>query len=261
MRRSEPHITRLMQYGLIAQGHSLPKFGADGDWGDETQRAYDAYTARFKAPEKPTIINAVVDLSHHNRVADFNAAKADGIVGVIHKATQGFRYTDPKYESRRSKALDAGLLWGAYHFAVGGDGAAQADYFLKFVEPKENDLVVLDLENNPSGSSMTIDEAEEFVEYIHSSLRRWPGLYSGHYIKEKLGNNTDTILSNCWLWIAQYGERARVPSAWSTWTMWQYTDGAIGPEPHVVDGIGHCDRDMFNGNLDALKNLWISSEW
>ena len=45
MRRSEPHITKLVQYGLMAQGYSLPRFGADGDWGVETQRAYDAYIA------------------------------------------------------------------------------------------------------------------------------------------------------------------------------------------------------------------------
>lgn len=37
------------------------------------------------------IINVVVDLSHHNRVSDFNTVRADGIVSVIHKATQGFR--------------------------------------------------------------------------------------------------------------------------------------------------------------------------
>ena len=244
-----------MQHGLIAQGHSLPKFGADGDWGDETQAAYDAYVATITAPE-PTEINVVVDLSHHNRVADFNAAKADGIVGVIHKATQGFRFTDPKYQSRRRKALDTGLLWGAYHFGVGGDGVLQAEHFLSVVSPGPHDLLVLDLEDNPTGSSMTIDDAEEFVDHVHSVLGRWPGLYSGHYIKEKLGNRTDTNLANCWLWIAQYGPRARVPAAWSTWTMWQYTDGAIGPEPHSVEGIGHCDRDKFNGDFDALKGLW-----
>ncbi len=131
---------------------------------------------------------------------DFNAAKADGIFGVIHKATQGFRFTDPKYQSRSSKALDAGLLWGAYHFAVGGDGVGQAEHFLSVVNPGPNDLMVLDLENNRTGSSMTIDDAEEFVDHIHSATGQWPGLYSGHYIKEKLGSHTDTILANCRLW-------------------------------------------------------------
>jgi lysozyme len=38
--------------------------------------------------------------------------------------------------------------------------------------------------------------------------------------------------------------------------MWQYTDGAVGPEPHVVAGIGYCDRDKFNGDLTQLHKLW-----
>ena len=53
MQRSEPHITKLMQYGLIAQGYSLPSYGADGDWGDETQKAYDAYVAALVPPAPP----------------------------------------------------------------------------------------------------------------------------------------------------------------------------------------------------------------
>ena len=64
-------------------------------------------------------LNVVIDLSHFNNVTDFNAVKADGIVGVIHKATEGHGYTDPTYLSRRSQALAAGLWWGAYHFAHG----------------------------------------------------------------------------------------------------------------------------------------------
>jgi lysozyme len=38
--------------------------------------------------------------------------------------------------------------------------------------------------------------------------------------------------------------------------MWQYTNGAAGPQPHEVPGIGRCDRDQFNGDMDALKKLW-----
>jgi lysozyme len=74
-------------------------------------------------------INVVVDLSHHNEAVDFAKMKANGIVGVIHKATQGLTYVDKTYASRRSKAVDCGLLWGAYHFGVGGDGSDQASFF------------------------------------------------------------------------------------------------------------------------------------
>lgn len=204
-----------------------------------------------------TISNVVVDLSHHNRVADFRTVKADGIEAVIHKATQGFRYRDPKYADRRGRALGADLLWGAYHFGVSGDGIAQAEHFLAVVGPQAGDLLVLDFEPNPSGGDMTVDEAEDFVVHVYGVTGRWPGLYSGgYYLREKLRGDPDTILSNCWLWLAQWGPVPRIPGPWSTWVLWQYTDGAIGPEPHVVAGIGHCDRDKFNGDLDALGRFW-----
>jgi lysozyme len=203
-----------------------------------------------------SVLNVVVDLSHHNNIVDFETIKQNGILGVIHKATQGFSYSDPTYQDRRSQALEAGLMWGAYHFGVGGDGLVQAEHFLDFVKPDVNDLLVLDFEPNSQGSSMTLTEAEEFVTHVHDVTQCWPGLYSGHYVKELLSGHGNTILSNCWFWLAQYGTSPVVPPAWDDWTMWQYTDGAIGPEPHTVEGIGHCDRDKFNGDIEALKRLW-----
>jgi lysozyme len=202
------------------------------------------------------ILNVVVDLSHHNQTVDFKATKQDKILGIIHKATQGITYTDPTYQDRKNQAIEATLMWGAYHFGVGGDGIAQAKHFLKFVNPGPGDLLVLDLEENPQGTSMTLQEAEDFAAYIHDVTGCWPGLYSGNYIKEKLGNPANTILSNCWFWLAQYGSNPVVPKAWKNWTMWQYTDGIYGPEPHAVNGIGNCDRDKFNGSFIDLKTLW-----
>ena len=74
MKPSEPYITKLIQLGLISEGFELPEFGADGEWGYETRRAYDEYVVRFKT-EEIEIINCVVDLSHHNSVSDFNVVK------------------------------------------------------------------------------------------------------------------------------------------------------------------------------------------
>ena len=57
-------------------------------------------TAAIAAP-----LNVVVDLSHHNGDVDLQAAAVEGgIVGVIHKGTQGLTYTDPLYETNRKKA-------------------------------------------------------------------------------------------------------------------------------------------------------------
>lgn len=201
-------------------------------------------------------LNVVIDLSHFNEVSDFNVVKADGIVGVIHKATEGIRDVDPKYLERRGEALAAGLWWGAYHFATGDDAAMQADFFLTTVAPGPTDLIVLDFEQNPAGESMTLEGAEQFVTQVQAATGRWPGLYGGEYLKELLGENQNPTLSNCWFWLSEYGPEAHVPANWQEWTMWQYTDGTVGPEPHFVQGIGACDRDLFNGELDDLTRLW-----
>ena len=203
------------------------------------------------------VINAVVDISHHNGTKiDFAKAKADGIIGVIHKASQGQAGGDPMYGANRAKATAAGLLWGAYHFATGSDGVKQAVNFLDHVGNTKNVLLVLDFEPNPTGPSMSLEEARAFVTHVRGVTGVWPGFYSGHYIKQLLDTKKDPVLANCWFWLAQYGPTAVVPPAWPTWTMWQYTDGAIGPEPHSVKGIGLCDRDKFNGSEVQLRKLW-----
>lgn len=206
------------------------------------------------------VINVVIDISHHNGNIDFAAAKRDGIVGVIQKATQGQSGVDPTYETNRDKALREGLLWGAYHFGTGSDGLKQAENFLAVVgRDAKKTLMVLDFEPNLTGPSMTLEEARAFVTHIKEETGRVPGLYSGHYIKQLLGTNKDPILAQCWFWLAQYGPTPVVPANWPTWTLWQYTDGAIGPQPHTVQGVGRCDRDKFNGDEAKLRSFWVGS--
>lgn len=203
------------------------------------------------------VTNSVIDLSHHNGTnLNFAQAKADGILGVIHKATQGESYVDPTFAANRTAALNAGLLFGAYHFGTGANGISQAEQFLNTVAPDDKTVVVLDFEDNPTGGSMTLEEARAFVTHIHEKLDRWPGFYSGHTIKRALGTSVDPVLKNCWFWLAQYSSTAVVPPCWSKWTMWQYTDGGVGPQPHAVNGIGRCDREFYNGTATQLKNWW-----
>jgi lysozyme len=62
------------------------------------------------------LLNAVIDLSHYNTVTSFQQVGMAGIIGIIHKATEGMNFVDAKYDEHRAAALSAGLLWGAYHF-------------------------------------------------------------------------------------------------------------------------------------------------
>lgn len=205
------------------------------------------------------MINCVIDISHFNGPSlNFAKAKAAGILGTIHKATQGVSGADPMYAINRMKAQAEGLLFGAYHFAVGGDPKAQADHFLSVAKPDKNTLLVLDYEPNTQGRTMRLDEAVLFVTAIQEATGRWPGLYSGNLIKETFPRRIHPVLKNCWLWLAQYSAQpSNIPETWDDWTLWQYTDGAHGPGDHSVDGIGHCDRDQFNGDEAALRKFWV----
>lgn len=202
------------------------------------------------------MINAVIDLSHHNASVDFGKLAAAGIVGVLHKATQGASYVDPMYAARRSQARQAGLLWGAYHFGDGSDAATQAAHFLSTAAPDAGDLLALDVEQDTSGSSMTLAQAETFVQILSQQTPRWPGVYGGSYLKQLLGTSTGSPLGKCWLWISQYANQPSIAPLWPQWTLWQYTDGSVGPGPHSVDGVGNCDRDQFNGDLAGLRRWW-----
>ena len=53
-----------------------------------------------------------------SRVSDFAAVRRSGILGVIHKATEGGDFVDKSYAIRQPQAEQAGLLWGAYHFGT-----------------------------------------------------------------------------------------------------------------------------------------------
>jgi len=203
--------------------------------------------------------NIVVDLSHYNQSLDFAQIRSAGVLGIIHKATQGTLLVDPTYEAHEMEAIDHGLLWGAYAFGTGADGVEQAEHFLDFVQPDQNTLLALDFEANPQGPSMNLEEARGFVTHIRDATGNWPVLYSGYYIKQLLGVAMDPVLAQCAFWLSQYGPTAVVPLNWRTWTLWQYTDGAAGPKPRDVPGAGLCDRNYYNGEPADLSARWGTS--
>jgi lysozyme len=208
--------------------------------------------------------NGVVDLSHHNAVADWTALRRAGIAAVIHKATEGATFRDRTFRERRDRARAAGLLWGSYHFASGMPPAAQVANYLEWADPADDELIALDYEPSTAGATMTVFEMVEFVERIRAATGRIPVIYGGHLIREAAasiegpeGAAARSILARCPLWYARYApEPVGVPAIWPRWTLWQYTDGKAGPEPHAVAGLGPLDRDTFNGTEAELRAAW-----
>jgi GH25 family lysozyme M1 (1,4-beta-N-acetylmuramidase) len=202
---------------------------------------------------KPT----VTDLSHWNGAIDFAKVKAAGIQGVINKATEGTSVVDKTYASRRKAAAKAGLLWGAYHFANSSPVTAQVEHFLKVAAPDSNTLLALDWEPN-RGSTMSLDQAKEFLRLVYEKTGQRPVLYSGNLIKEVLGERADPFLSKHRLWLAQYGPKAKLPPGFSDYWLWQYTGDGIGNEPHSLDGVTSkvCDLNVFGGK--DLAKEWCT---
>lgn len=204
----------------------------------------------------------VVDLYHGNRVISFPRARADGILGVIHKATTGATGKDPKYAARRKAAMRAGLLWGAYHWGTAAPVERQVDNFLATAAPDEHTLVALDFEATP-GNQMTLDQAREFLVLIEARLGRKAVLYSGRLIKDLLGRRKDAFFGAHRLWLADYDDTPKVQPSWEGFWLWQYSDGVRGPGEKTVKGIpgnekGEVDCDVYAGTEARLRAEWAS---
>jgi lysozyme len=202
-------------------------------------------------------LDAVIDISHFNGpTLDFAAAQRAGLMGVICKATQGTDYVDPTLDERRTAAHTAGLLTGAYHFGVGGDGVGQAGVFLSHAQP--GDLLALDLEPNPEGENMALQDVVDFVTYLVDAVAVQPLIYGSSYLKQLVAAGCPAELTACPLWLAEYGPQAALPFGWAVWSLWQYSDGHANAPPSPWPGIGVCDRDRFNGDADGLRAFWAA---
>jgi len=203
------------------------------------------------------VIDSIIDLYHRN-TANLAAAKANGVVAVIHKATEGATVRDSEYRKRRDKARALGLLWGAYHYSSGVSVADQVENFLEHALPGDKDVVALDWESSTSGPDMTLDQACRFAEMIKGELGRWPVIYGGWLLRETVGTRRQDVLANCPLWYSRYASSPiGIPTAtWPSYTLWQFNDGNSGPAPHSVKGIGRCDHNRFDGTLEELRLQW-----
>jgi lysozyme len=195
----------------------------------------------------------VIDISHHNTVEDVNAVKMAGVLGVIHKATEGTGYVDPNYAPRKN--LFAGLLWGAYHFVHPGQIEAQVDHFLQVTGLHDDMLYALDWETSSTGVANQ-QEATAFLKLLEAKTGRKGVVYSGNVAKEKIKGADDYIGSHR-LWLAQYSALPKVQKSWKTWWLWQYSDGEVGPEPHGCPGVsGYVDTNSWADTDDQLKQQW-----
>ncbi|WP_327287466.1 GH25 family lysozyme [Streptomyces sp. NBC_01198] len=197
-----------------------------------------------------------LDVSAYQENINWASVAAGGASFAYVKATEGVDYTSGQFSKQYNGSAAAGLIRGAYHFALpdASSGSSQADYFVAHGGGWSDDGKTLpgalDIEYNPYGatcyglsqSAMT-SWITAFSSEYHAKTGRYPVVYSTRDWWSSCTGNSATPGRLDPLWIADYGGAPTpLPNGWSTYTIWQNAAGGTFPG----------DRDVFNGTAAGL---------
>ncbi|MEV0096349.1 lysozyme [Streptomyces sp. NPDC050738] len=203
------------------------------------------------------------DVSSHQKNVDWKKARAEGARFVYVKATESTTYRNPYFSQQYDGARKAGIIRGAYHFAVPaespGNGKAQAAYFVTYGGWWHRDgwtmPPAVDLEHNPYGKDICYGLSKaQMVGWITSfsdEVRRRTGHRPVIYTTTRWWNSC-TGKSRAFapthdLWLARYNTTpGELPAGWSYWTIWQYDNGS---------GSLPGDQNLFNGSVSRLQRF------
>lgn len=182
---------------------------------------------------------------------DVFSGSADSIVtdshaqGVIIKATQGTGYVNPKCNHQWDLAGQNGKLRGLYHYAGGGDPAAEAQYFLNNIRNYIGKAVLaVDWEKNQNSAWGNTNWVRKFVDEVHRQTNIWPLIY----VSESAISQVANCANDCGLWVAKYDSMD-----WKSWTVpnisvssgafsaitgWQFTGGDMDRSIFYLDETG-----------------------
>jgi GH25 family lysozyme M1 (1,4-beta-N-acetylmuramidase) len=199
-----------------------------------------------------------LDVSDHDPGIDWSAVASDGAQFAYVKATQGTGFVNPGFASQYDGAGQAGLIRGAYHFALPSQssGAAQASYFVAngggWTADGQTLPGALDIEYNPYGAECYGLSQSAMVSWIASFLDTYQALTSVWPVIYTTGDWWATCTGNYGgfggqdpLWIASSTTPGTLPGGWSTYTFWQYAS----------DGTFPGDQDIFNGTSAQLAQF------
>lgn len=183
---------------------------------------------------------------------DFNAVKNDGYQFWITRVSASYptrSFYDATANANYYGAKAAGLIAGGYHKVGWTDPTAEADFFLKGMQPYEQgDLFAYDIEPN---SDVVVPEnwsqwEEMFVNRVHDKTGVWPFRYTNISMRNAMP--PVGVIGNCAEWVAapSYDFTASVP-----------VDGIIaiqqGAAAHVAGVTANIvDVNAFYGTREQL---------
>lgn len=221
-----------------------------------------------------------IDVSQFQGDIDWNQVYAGGRVFAFIRSSHG-SLQDPKFTANMNGAYAAGVLAGAYHFAVpvydsayalpGADPQTEANRFLQQARPYIAPgylRPVLDVElgggQTPVGAANLSAWSNAWIDIVEQETGVEAIVYcSSNYAR----NYLNSTLAARTLWIANWtypsNPHTAQPTAgtgvWPTWTFWQYSNnGNTAGHPSVPGVPARVDLDAFNGTLAQLQNHVIT---
>ncbi len=248
--------------------------------------------AEWKAPWKSGDKALVIDAYEFNPINWQELTSDKRIAGFINKASDGlppawscgkadgddyklcknrwwkYSVTKELYMTRREMAKMKGLVWGAYHLGRPGNPREQADHFIEFAEPADDDLIALDIEDN-SEEWMSLADAEIFADQIKIRTGRYPVLYTNGSTAKYVSDHKAKypLLSRLPLWYARYRDdiTGKFPEeTWPSYALWQFSSMHNCDSrscPYRVKGA-KTDIDVNVSTMDVagLKAAWPFNE-
>ncbi|MFE6618741.1 lysozyme [Streptomyces sp. NPDC057740] len=202
------------------------------------------------------------DVSSHQKNVNWQSAKGKGAQFVYVKATESHTYRNPYFNQQYNGSRNAGLIRGAYHFALPdkSSGRAQAAHFVRNGGGWRSDgwtlPPALDIEYNPYsehkcyglGKATMVGWIRSFSDEVKRLTGRRPVIYTTTHWWNTCTGASRAFASNHALWIARYDSATAgsLPAGWRFWTIWQHDNGS---------GSLPGDQNLFNGSMAQLRKF------
>lgn len=194
-----------------------------------------------------------VDVSNWQCDIDTYALDADFVVAGATWGTGGFNNTcltngvNQAANYQLGRAVNSGKSIGVYHYAMGRDANAEADFFVDNVHGYVgNAVLVLDWESQDNPQFGNGAWVETWVRHVHERTRVWPIVYVQ---ASALGQLSAFVREHCGVWIAQYASMVATGYQETPWlygaygeAMRQYTSNG-----YVPGYAGRLDLNYFRG--------------
>ncbi|KRL91143.1 LysM peptidoglycan-binding domain-containing protein [Limosilactobacillus ingluviei] len=199
--------------------------------------------------------NQFIDVSSYqpDTVAFFQAAKAQGALGVVVKLTEGSEdgsaYVNPRAAAQIRNALAVGLRVSCYHFArytSVGDAQNEARFFVKIAKQfgmYDDTLMIDDAEVHSAAdyqsASLAFLQEVEALGYKNTGIYSMKSFFTGGILNSHGFGSRE-------IWLAGYGiTDLGIDNA----TAWQYTDHGIMGVDTSYDFNGAFTGSIASGSV------------